>query len=498
MRKSLWQKYNNLKEFENIKEDKQTDVLIIGAGLTGTTLAYNLIDSNLNVILIDMKKCFDDTISKSTGKVACLQELKYQDIMSVYDFDAAKLYYEAQKDAIKIIKKNIKENDIDCDIEKVINITFTCDDKEVPKFDKEQDFLTKVGAKYITDINILKNDGIKRLIAVKDDYVFNPVKYLKGLMLKIKKSSNIEVFENSIATKIKNQNGSYIVDVNDYKIQAKKVVLACNYPFFTIPGFVPLKTYLEKSYLTSGKVLDNKGLSGITSNYPTKSFRYYTDNKNDNYFVYLSNSSKSCDKLNYKKNYDDTLSEFKNITNNEPNYKWTNMDIMTNDYMPLIGRVSKEDKNVFIATGYNTWGITNGTIAAKILFDLLKGKKNKYEHVFSPTRSQNLPKIKNFVANTLSSNTKAYALNLIKKNPYWYKNKAVVKCINGKRVGVYYDEEGKDHVVSNICPHLKCFLTFNEVDKTWDCPCHASRFDIDGNVVRGPSCYDIKIDETKE
>ncbi len=87
MKKSLWQKYNNLKEFDSIKEDKQADVLIIGAGLTGITLAYNLINSNMNVILIDMKKCFDDTISKSTGKIAYLQELKYQDIMSVYDFD---------------------------------------------------------------------------------------------------------------------------------------------------------------------------------------------------------------------------------------------------------------------------------------------------------------------------------------------------------------------------------------------------------------------------
>ena len=497
MKKSLWQKYNNLKGFESINENKKTDVLIIGAGLTGTTLAYNLINSNMNVILIDMKKCFDDTIAKSTGKIAYLQELKYQDIISVYDFDVAKLYYEAQKDAIKIINKNIKENNIDCDIEKVTNITFTCDEKEVPKFDKEQEFFDKVGVKYTSDVNILKNDEIKRLIAVKDNYVFNPVKYLISLMTKIKESNNIEVFENSIATKIKNEKDGYIVYVNDYKVHTKKIVLACNYPFFTIPGFVPLKTYLERSYLTAGKVLDNKKLAGITSNYSIKSFRYYTDDKKDNYFVYLANSSKSCDKLNYKKNYDDASSEFKNITNKEPNYKWTNMDVMTNDYMPLIGRVSEENKNVFIATGYNTWGITNGTIAAKILFDLLMNKKNKYEKVFSPTRSQNLPKIKNFIVNTLSSNTKAYALNLIKKNPSWYKNKAVVKCINGKRVGIYYDEDGKEHIVSNICPHLKCFLTFNEVDKTWDCPCHASRFDIDGNVLRGPACYNIKIDETK-
>ena len=173
------------------------------------------------------------------------------------------------------------------------------------------------------------------------------------------------------------------------------------------------------------------------------------------------------------------------------------MDVMTNDFMPLVGRISEDDKNVFIATGYNTWGMTNGTVAGKIIYDLVSNKKNKYEKVFDPTRSMNIIKLKNFVVNTAMSNTKAYTFNLIKKNPSWYKNKACVTKIDGKRVGIYFDKDGNKHIVSNICPHLKCFLTFNEVDKTWDCPCHGSRFDVDGNVVKGPSCYNIKIDEAK-
>ena len=108
----------------------------------------------------------------------------------------------------------------------------------------------------------------------------------------------------------------------------------------------------------------------------------------------------------------------------------------------------------------------------------------------------NITKFKNFTINTVLSNIKAYSFNLIRKNPTWYKNRALVTKINGKRVGIYFDNNGDKHIVSNICPHLKCFLTFNEVDKTWDCPCHGSRFDIYGNVINEPSCHNIKIDDT--
>ncbi len=495
MEKSIWQKDNNFK-LDKVNENIKTDILIIGAGITGVTTAYNLINSNFEVVLIDRQKFFNEVTAKSTGKLTYLQDLKYQDICNVYNYETAKLYYETQKEAIRIVKKNVKENEIDCSLEKNESITFTTDESEVSKFIKEEEFLEKVGVNYSNSSDSLKNDEIKRLISVKNTYVFNPVKYLNGLLKKIKKSSNIKVYENSIATKIKKEVDYYVVIVNGYEIKTRKIVLACNYPFFLIPGFIPFKTYMEKSYVAACKIDENKKINGITSNYPTVSFRFYED-KDNKYFIYLSNSSKICDKLNYEKNYKKTINEIEKITGKKPIYKWTNMDVMTNDFLPLIGKISNDDPNVLIATGYNTWGMTTGTLAAKILADLINNKKNKYEKVFSPSRSINLKKIKNFTTNTLISNTKAYVLNFIKKNPSWYKNKALVTKQNGKRVGIYFDNEGNSHVVSNICPHLKCFLTFNEVDKTWDCPCHGSRFDIEGNAIKGPSKDNIKIDETK-
>lgn len=496
MKKSLWQKDSSNFKFDSLNEKINTDILIIGGGITGLTCCYNFINKKYNVTLLEGDKFLTGATCKSTGKLTYLQDLKYQDIYNVYDFETTKLYYEAQKDGIRLAKKIIKDNDIDCDLARTESVTFTKDNKELKKFDKEQEILDKLDVKYYTNSPNVKDDNIKRMISIKNTYVFNPVKYLKGLLKVIKKSDNIKLYENSRVTKIKKEDNYYVAYANEFEVKTKKIVIACNYPFFTIPGFIPFKTYLEKSYITASKVDGAKDVCAITSNYPTISFRYHTD-KDGNYFIYLNNSSKICDKLNYKKNYDECMRSAKEITGKVPSYKWTNMDVMTNDFMPLIGRISEDDKNVFIATGYNTWGMTNGTLAGKILYDLIRDVKNKYEGVFSPTRSMNITKFKNFLTNTALSNTKAYTFNLIKKNPSWYKDKALVTKVDGKRVGIYFDNEGNKHIVSNICPHLKCFLTFNEVDKTWDCPCHGSRFDIDGKVVKGPACYNIKIDETK-
>lgn len=496
MKKSLWQKDSLNTKFKPLDKDITTDILIIGAGMTGITLAYNLMNSKYNVTLIEADKLANGVTAKSTGKITYLQELIYQDIVSAHDFETAKLYYEAQKEAIRIIKKNIKDNNIECDLTKSSTITFTTDKKEIQKFDKEEKILDKLGAKYYNHKNILKDKEVKRYTMVNNTYVFHPVKYLNALIKIIKKKKNINIYENSRVVKIKNEDGNYIVISNNHSIKAKKIVLACNYPFFTLPGLIPLKTYLEKSYVTASKVDKTKNINGITNTYPTKSFRYHEDDSK--YFIYLTNSSKICDKLNYKRNYDSNEKKSKEITGTKPTYKWTNMDVMTNDSLPLIGKLTEEDSNVLIGTGYNTWGMTNGTIAAKILCDILLGKKNKYQKVFDPTRNITLNQVKNFVSNTLVSNIKAYGLNLIKKNPSWYKDKAFVTKIDGKRVGIYFDNNGNKHTVSNICPHLKCFLTFNEVDKTWDCPCHGSRFDIDGNIVKAPSVHNIKIEDTKD
>lgn len=490
MKKSLWQKYSKIIHDKTIDQNMETDILIIGAGITGITTCYNLIDTNFDIILIDKSNLYNNASAKNTGKITYLQDLMYEKIESVYDFETAKKYYESQKEAIRLIKKNIKKENIDCNLVSSNSITFTNYSKELKKFDREEQILKKLNVKYeIKDtINDIK---VKRAIEVKDAYVFNPVKYQDALVKKIKGSKNIRIYQNSIATKISKEDDHYIVKVNEFEIKTKKIVLACGIPFFIFPGLIPFKTYLEKSYLTATKVDNIKKINMINTNLQSISLRYYEDDFK--YLVYLTESSKICDRINYKENYNKAILNSEEITGQKPTYVWTNMDIMTIDHLPIVGKISEDNKNVYIGTCYNTWGMTNGTIAAKIISDLIMNKSNKYENLFKIDRGINIKKTKNFMLDVLFSNAKSYIFNSIVRNPKWYKNKVLVTNEGKNRIGIYYDSKGIPHKVLNTCPHMHCPLTFNEVDKTWDCPCHGSRFDIDGNIINGPSKYDIKF-----
>ena len=161
---------------------------------------------------------------------------------------------------------------------------------------------------------------------------------------------------------------------------------------------------------------------------------------------------------------------------------------MTYDNLPFIGKI---DNNLYILTGFNKWGNTNGVIGGKLISDTILNINNKYKNIFNPKRGISIDKIKNLIVFNTTVISR-YIINKINPRMNYYKDNIKIKYIDGKRCGIYTDENGTEHIVSNICPHMKCNLVFNYLDKTWDCPCHASRFDIDGNVIYGPAVFDIK------
>ena len=214
--------------------------------------------------------------------------------------------------------------------------------------------------------------------------------------------------------------------------------------------------------------------------------RYY-----DRYFLYGRKSHSSSTNLDIREDLNSLKKEIKKYWNKDIEYFYHTNDIMTYDSIPFIGEVSP---HLYIATGFNKWGNTNGTISGEVISDIINEKDNDYIKLFDPKRTISFDKIKNIPLYNLKVGTR-YILNKINPNMNYYDNNVKIKFISGKRCGIYIDENKKEHIVSNICPHMKCNLIFNYVDKTWDCPCHGSRFTIDGDIIEGPSVYNIKIKE---
>lgn len=479
---SIWHINREFKT-QTLNQNIKTDILIIGGGITGISTAFYLKDSNLNITLIEANKIGSGATINTTGKITFLQGLIYHKLEKIFNFDTSLKYLQSQLEAINLIETNVKKYSIECDYKKNNSFVYTNNKDEIKEFLKEQNFFDKVNIHYKTinklPINIECEYGIK----VENTAVFHPIKYIYKLTEEIIKN-NIKIYENTTALKIKNENGLYKVYTNNGEIIAKKIVVATHYPFFITPGLIPFKTHLEKEYVLASKTNKVSDFNAITNKAPITSIRYH---KND-YIIYASIESYLSKNPNNEANFKNLIKKFDSNFNNKITNLWYTYDLVTNDKLPFIGELKN---NFYIATGYNKWGMTNGTIAGKIISDLILDRKNQFIDLFDPKREINIEQLKNLFVDGFN-NAKSFIDSKIAKNKDFYEN-VIFQKIDNTECAIYVDEKNEKHIVKNKCPHMGCSLIFNNQEKTWDCPCHGSRYDINGNVIKGPSNKDIKI-----
>lgn len=470
---SIWKEDVKIPEFKKLAKDIDVDVLIIGGGMTGINTLYQLRNSSLEVVLVEQNKIGMGVTANTTGKLTFLQDSLYEKIIKNFDVETSRKYLDSQKDAIKIATDIISKESIQCDLLKVPSYVYANDEGEVEKLEELKKFLDNYNIKVIEG----KSDLVeyKEMIGVENTYVFHPLKYINGLISKIGKNN---IYEDTSIVKMEKNDDGYICYTNeDYAIKAKRVIIASHYPYFNLPFIFPIKGSLEKSYLSASKYKEDN-ISLIKYDMPIISIRSHLD-----YLLYLSNSHDISSKTDDKEHY----AELKKKLNNlglEPEFMWSNIDIMTNDGLPYVGKI---DDNLLLGTGYNTWGMTNGILAGKILADIILEKDNDYIDLFNPKRI-NLANVGGAIVDGVKS-ASGIVHGLINSN-----EKVEYSTLDGKEVATYEDNNGK-HTVYTKCPHMGCRLIFNEIEKTWDCPCHGSRFDLDGKCMSGPSNKDISVEE---
>lgn len=475
MNKSLWSATSNSSLVKSLEKDIDVDILIIGGGITGVSIGYNLIGSNKKVCLVEANRIGSGVTAKTTGKITYLQG-HYRDIYKKYGTYVTKKYYTSQLEAIKMLKKIVADNKIDCDLEKSKSYLYSKDDNNKRLLEEELEALKKIGANNVKRVeNLPDGKSFNYIIEGNNTYVFHPLKYLNSLK-KILIKNKIAVYEKSRVLEIRQKDNYYLCKTDKALIKAEKVVVASHYPYFLKPFFMPLKVTLEKSYI--GAFLDKYyDYDALSVDKECNSIRFYR-NKDKEYKIYLNGSENIALEGNI-------INKYKNLKEKIGNYQyiWSNIDIMTGDYLPFIGKIKE---NLFLATGYNTWGMTNGTLAGKIIKDLLVGNSNIYEMIFDPKRV-----VYSKWLEAIGSSIYSFTKEKIWSNKSWYQGRVSFSKYRGKDIAIYLDNVGNKHIVYNKCPHLKCNLVFNEEELTWDCPCHGSRFDLDGYCIEGPSNLDI-------
>ena len=306
------------------------------------------------------------------------------------------------------------------------------------------------------------------------------------------------IFTGVAVNNVKEDDKGYISYTDKYKIKSKYVVIASHYPFINFPGIYFSKMYQVTSYALGIETQKDlfEGMY-INSKEPTLSFRTakYKDKKllivaGGNHKTGYSPDSE------YFYGYDFLERETKKLYPDcKILYRWNTRDCITLDKIPYVGEFSNFMPNVYVATGFNKWGMTLSNVAANIISDKILGIENKYSDVYNSTRLEpikNRDELKNMSKQVL----KSFITNRIKipeENLSAIKNdNGGIIRIDGNSVGMFKDSSGEVFAVDPTCTHLGCLLTWNNLDKTWDCPCHGSRFDYTGKNIYEPAIKNLK------
>lgn len=488
MNESLWIESARSKAYDKLTEHIEIDCVIIGGGIVGVTTAYLLSKNGVKVALVDANNIGGGCSGRNTGKVTTQHNIIYSKIEEEHGIDYAKKYYEANNHALKFIEDIIKENNINCDFKKNSSYIFTEDESYINEIKKEYEVCREVGipCSYHETLDIPFD--VRAAISFKDQGEFNPKKYIDAMGELVIQQGGI-IYENTPIVDFINDGKIKLKAKNGCIIDASRAVLSSHVPWYDGMGLYFARLRPERSYIVAG-AYEGKDIEGMYINVEDnrRSFKLYEENGETLLLLGGENH-----KVGQGDNDTDYYEILKSVAKEKFNvssikYQWSAQDYITPDYIPYVGYINVYDNNVFVATGFSKWGMTNGTAAAMILSDLLTIRESKYKEVFSPERIKSI-----FSAEVLKENINV-ASEYIKGKLEGGDKELPTQCgegkivkINRKRYGAYIDDNGELFIVDITCTHLGCELNFNNIEKTWDCPCHGSRFNYNGEVYEGPA-----------
>lgn len=488
---------NKVEDFEQLNENLESDVCIIGAGIFGLTCAYYLSNLGYNVTVLEKYKVGQKTTGHSTAKITSQHSLFYDYLLNSYGNKYAKDYLDCNEEAIKSIKDIIDKEKISCDFEYQNNYVYTTKREELRAIKKELSALETIG---FQNCDFVTKTGlpfeVEGALCFKKQAQFNPMKYSLGLCKSII-SHKGKIYTDTTVTDVKKEDNYYLTYTEKNIVKSKYVIVATHYPFINFPGFYFTKMYQSTSYVIA---VDTKKtlFNGMYINFTNPIFSYRTAKLNGKDILLIGGADhKTGQPTSYQDSYGILENEAKKYYPNcEVISKWNTRDCISLDKIPYIGQYSNIMPNVFVGTGFKKWGMTSSNVAANIVVDNIIGKSNKYQYLFDSTR---LKPIKNMdeMKNVLVQSTTSLLVNKLKKaNMNFEKienNSGGIIEVNNSKVGIYKDDEGKIYAVKPICTHLGCLLSWNDVDKTWDCPCHGSRFDYMGKNIYDPAFKNLEV-----
>lgn len=433
MKKSIWQSSANLPEFKSLDGDIKTDVLIIGGGFCGILCAHSMKTAGIDYTLVEGSRIASGITKNTTAKITSLHGLIYAKLLRNLGKEKAQMYLNANQNALLEYEKLCKN--IDCDFERKDAYTYSVYDRT--RIEDEVRAAVNLGADAdFAEPNELPFDTAGA-IRFKNQAQFNPLKFISEI------AKDLKIYENTFIREI-TPNGVY---TNNGNIKAEKIIVATHFPFINKHGGYFLKLYQHRSYVSAFE-----GVPALNGMYVDEDIKGLSFRSHKNLLLISGASHRTGKKSRaWGELYRFAGNHYPDAT---LKYEWAAQDCISLDSVPYIGQYAKNTPNLYVATGFNKWGMTSSMAAATILTDMVQDRRNDYAEVFLPYRSMLKPQL---VINGFEA-----AANLLTPT-------------------------------TRRCPHLGCALKWNKAEHTWDCPCHGSRFEKNGALIDNPSTGDANI-----
>ncbi|RDI42320.1 FAD-dependent oxidoreductase [Falsibacillus pallidus] len=495
----IWRKDVLLPSFPALAENLSCDVVVAGGGITGITTACLLAKEGLSVILVEADQLLNGTTGHTTAKVTIQHDLIYDELIQHFGLEKTKQYYAANQSALDFIKNTIAAANLDCGYVEQDAYLYATTKSSADKLKKEYEAYQKIGIPGEILDNIPLELNVEAALKVPKQVQFHPIKYLQHLVDSFLEAGG-KIFEQTTAKEIQKDTKIKVVMRSGHSIECSHLAACTHFPFIDEKGFYFTRMHADRSYvITAACKKEFPGGMYLSVDEPKRSIRSVECDGQHLLMIGGESHKAGQSKENEEKHYQ-ALAEFAEDVFDAAGIhsKWSAQDLITLDKVPYIGPITSSKPSILIATGYRKWGMTNGTYAAHLLKDYVLGKSNPYSEVFNPSRFKADPSVKHFIKENAN-----VAAELIKGKLSFpgnslddlQKDEGAIVMYNDDRTGAYRDLEGNLHLVDVTCTHLGCECEWNSGDKTWDCPCHGSRFTYDGDVVEGPAKKPLKIIE---
>lgn len=470
----------------------RADVAVIGAGITGITTALLLAQAGLDVVVCEAATAGSGVTGLNTAKVSALQSTIYSRLTSRHGSATAAGYAAASTAGVELVAALAEAHAPDCGVSRRTAATVAADPSQLQSVTEEFEAARAAGLPVYAGGAVDSPLPTHAAVCLDDQLTLHPVRYLRGLM-DAAIAAGARVHENSRVLSL-HQGSPHRISTELAEVSAEHVVVASHYPIFDRGAYFA-RLAAKRSYCVAARLRGRAPEAlAITAGDPTRSFAAV-----DGLAVLGGEGHPAGARHVGTDRFDRLERDLRAWCDVEGElFRWSAQDAVTFDLLPVIGAYLPGSDSLWVASGYGKWGLSTGTIAARILTDLIQGQDNPWSSTFRPTRFS--PKS----APTLAKLSAKVAVDMVADRLRSGDVSSVDEVAPGtaavlrrgrKRAGVYRDPEGGVHAVSMRCTHLGCLLRFNAAETSWDCPCHGSRFDVDGEVLEGPAVRPLDREE---